>query len=150
VAQPAGFNAKAGSMRDRDATHRRRHEKGHINVGTAHTIALLTAGREQLYTAIHAIDSAIRTLEKSASHGATHVQQPYDGIGIVDASTRWLREVGQPRSTREIADALLDRGFATRSKNFVATVYSTLYNSRRFERTLDGQWEILEVTESAA
>jgi hypothetical protein len=68
----------------------------------------------------------------------------YEGLGIVDAAKRFILEVGEPRGTREIADALLGRGLQTKSKNFVATVYATLDNSKQFKRTPDGRWEPLE------
>jgi hypothetical protein len=55
-----------------------------------------------------------------------------------------LREAGTPRTTREIADALLERGIKTNSKNYIATVYATLNNSEAFKRTNDGTWELVE------
>ena len=71
------------------------------------------------------------------------VSREYDGLGIVDATKRFLAEVGEPRTTSEIKDALMNRGWTTRSKNATATIYATLDNSHQFKRTEDGRWEIL-------
>ena len=89
-------------------------------------LALLTGGEVAL-----AVDAA-----------ATNTKQ-YEGLGIVDATRRFLREVGEPRSTGEIKDALLERGWTTKSKNATATIYATLDNSRQFVRR-DGMWQIKE------
>lgn len=67
----------------------------------------------------------------------------FKGLGIVDAAQRFIQEMGKPQTTREIADGLLNRGLETRSKNFVATVYATLDNSKELKRTSDGRWEVV-------
>lgn len=71
-------------------------------------------------------------------------RRDFYGLGIVDAAVRWLTEVGEPRSTREIADALIDRGMETRSKNFTATVYATLTNSGAVKRNRENKWEVVK------
>src|SRR5690242_10884834 len=93
-----------------------------------------------------AIEQAIALLEGQsfviADRQATlPTRTDFKGLGIADAATRFIKEVGEPRETREIADALLARGFETKSKNFVATVYATLTNSKQFRRTKDDRWE---------
>jgi hypothetical protein len=70
--------------------------------------------------------------------------QDFADLGITVAAKRYLKEVGEPRSTREIADALGKRGVKTNSKNYIATVYATLHNSSAFKRTNDGTWELAE------
>lgn len=91
------------------------------------------------------LGEAIEDLQKKLLTVATG-QLPqsfeYQGLGIVDAAKRWLTEVGEPRSTREIADALQERGLVTRSKNFTATVYATLTNSGDVKRTSEGTWDV--------
>jgi hypothetical protein len=67
----------------------------------------------------------------------------YDGLGVTAAAKRFLREAGEPQDTRSIADALLNRGLKTRSRNFLATVYSTLRNDQAFRRTKN-LWTLLE------
>jgi hypothetical protein len=62
-------------------------------------------------------------------------------LGITDATIRWLREVGEPKNTRQIADELKRRGIQTRSKNWIATVYATLANAKEFMRK-DDKWEL--------
>lgn len=64
-------------------------------------------------------------------------------IGITEASIRWLTEVGTPRGTREIADAIRDRGVRTRSKNFTATVFSTLTNNKKQFVRANGLWGLV-------
>lgn len=62
-------------------------------------------------------------------------------MGITDATIRWLREVGEPKNTRQIADELKRRGIQTRSKNWIATVYATLDNAKEFKRK-NKMWEL--------
>jgi hypothetical protein len=62
-------------------------------------------------------------------------------LGITDATIGWLREVGEPKNTRQIADELKRRGIQTRSKNWIATVYATLANAKEFMRK-DDKWEL--------
>ena len=68
----------------------------------------------------------------------------FEDLGITAAARRYLREEREPRTTREIANALIDRGLKTTSKNWIATVYATLRNGKMFERTKDGKWELAE------
>lgn len=72
----------------------------------------------------------------------TPTDRSFEGIGIVDATKRYLKEVGEARTTSEIKDALMNRGWTTRSKNATATIYATLDNSKQFVRTGDGRWSI--------
>ena len=64
--------------------------------------------------------------------GTMPKSREYQGLGITKAATRFLTEVGEPRGTRDIADALRARGLQTRSKKFVSTVYATLDKSKYF------------------
>lgn len=69
----------------------------------------------------------------------------YRDLGVTAAAKRFLREKApEPQDTRSIADALLNRGLRTNSKNFIATVYATLNNGKgHFKRTKDGRWELV-------
>ena len=70
------------------------------------------------------------------------------GLGIVDASKRLLKELGEPMGTGDITRELLKRGWETESKKPVATVYATLDNSPDFLRVggagRKGKWTIKE------
>jgi hypothetical protein len=66
----------------------------------------------------------------------------FEHMGIVEATKLLLAASPEPLDTRTIADTLLDRGIRTRSKNYTATVYSTLDNSPAFRRTKDSRWEL--------
>ena len=68
----------------------------------------------------------------------------YRDMGVTAAAKRFLREKGEPQETRTIADALLNRGLETNSKNFIATVYATLNNGKMFKRTKDNRWQLQE------
>ena len=68
----------------------------------------------------------------------------WEGLGITEAAVRWLTEIGEPRGTRDIADAIRDRGVRTTSRNYTATVYATLANAKtkisRTSWTGSGRW----------
>ena len=94
-----------------------------------------------------ALEQAIALLSGSDTvviYDSGPVQQDFKGLGIVDAATRYLREVGEPKSTKDIADELLKRGLETNAKKWTATVYATLDNSKQFHRIgqgRKGRWE---------
>lgn len=67
----------------------------------------------------------------------------WTGMSITDATIKFLLEMVVPQETRDIANALRDRGVRTSSRNFTATVYSTLANNRgKFERK-EGLWSVI-------
>ena len=78
------------------------------------------------------LDQALASLRGELSVSVPRTD--YTGMGIVEATERFLREVGEPKQTSEIAEALLTRGLETKSKRFVPTVYATLTNSTKFKR----------------
>jgi hypothetical protein len=51
---------------------------------------------------------------------------PYAIPGLYQAAEAYLRTVGEPRTSREIAEALQAGGYRTRARNFSATVRTTL------------------------
>lgn len=107
---------------------------------------------DALHTAIEALERAIQsrkieltTMERSLAQlkgSAPHFSSPpktteWEGMGITEAAQKWLTEVG-PKHTVEIAEALLDHGVQTTSRNFRGTVYSTLaQNTSKFYRKGD-------------
>jgi hypothetical protein len=83
----------------------------------------------------------------AALQGVSGVTGPasreYSDLGIVEASRRFLTEVGKPMNSRELADALTTRGLRSKSRNVVATVYATLKNAtKEFRRNERGEWEL--------
>ena len=95
---------------------------------------------------IEAIDKVLTELSNAIlviSPSELPRTREYADLGIVEATVRWLKEVGEPRNTREIADALLSRGLTTKSGNFIATLYATLANSKKLVRN-EGLWSLPE------
>jgi hypothetical protein len=109
-------------------------------------IQALHRARDAKLAELAAIDQALAALGVSAAAGVQPAEgrKDFEDLGITTAAKRYLAEVGGPRSTRDIADALQERGIKTRSKNYIATVYATLHNSAAFKRTNDGTWELAE------
>lgn len=66
-------------------------------------------------------------------------RKDYEGLGITEAAKRFLSEIGEEKTTPEIAKALLERGLKTRSKRLVPTVFATLNNSKDFKRNGSGR-----------
>lgn len=115
----------------------------------ANAIEMLEQDLEQKRRELLALEQAISLLKGNAvlvtdARGTLPRSQDFKGLGIVDAAQRLITELGTPQTTREIADGLLNRGLETRSKNFTATVYATLDNSKTVKRTADGRWELNE------
>jgi hypothetical protein len=96
------------------------------------------------------IDEALERLEGNVEISPTSFR-PKDmtNLGIIEAARRLLQELGREATTREIADAIRDRGVETKSKNFVPTVYATLTNSREFARKGD-KWVLKKAPQQSA
>jgi hypothetical protein len=108
-------------------------------------IESLKRAREAKLSELRAINQALEALGAAAETGQDRQgSHSFDDLGLTVAAKRYLREAGAPRTTREIADGLMERGIKTRSKNYIATVYATLHNSEAFRRTKDGTWELVE------
>lgn len=75
------------------------------------------------------------------------VQKPYAWMGITAAAAAYLASAGEPKTVREIADALRAGGFPTRSARFEASVRTTLNRSgseEGIEQVPDGrQWRFV-------
>jgi HB1, ASXL, restriction endonuclease HTH domain len=105
-------------------------------------IEALQRARESKLAELRAIEQALESLG-APIQGRTATKD-FEDLGIIAATKRYLKEQGAPRTTREIADALAERGAKSRSKNPIATVYATLHNSTAFMRTEDGAWMLAE------
>jgi len=107
----------------------------------------MRAEAEQHEGAAQALRQAIAVLEGNAflvtaAGNPVPKSHEFRGLAITDAAKRFLDEVGGRASTRDISEALLNRGIETRSKNFPATVYSTLDNAKgKFVRNKHNEWE---------
>jgi hypothetical protein len=91
--------------------------------------------------------SLARLIGVSPSLSRATVSLEYQGLGPVEAAERLLKEKATPLTTREIVDGMTERGWTTRSRNAVATVYATLTNAKKkFERKAEasgeGKWEL--------
>jgi hypothetical protein len=105
-------------------------------------IEALQRARESKLAELRAIEQALESLG-APIQGRTATKD-FEDLGIIAATKRYLKEQGVPRTTREIADVLAERGAKTRSKNPIATVYATLHNSTAFRRTEDGAWMLAD------
>lgn len=54
----------------------------------------------------------------------------------------------KPLTTREAAEAALERGYVTTSRNFRNNVSVALNRDRRFTKEEDGRWAVVHATES--
>jgi hypothetical protein len=107
-------------------------------------IAALRQRLEKTEREAHQLRQALKILDGGVivAGDTTYQTNEYEGLGIVDAAKRFIAEKGgTPRTTSEIRDALMSRGWQTKSKNAVATIYATLENSKAFIRTKDGRWD---------
>lgn len=115
-------------------------------------LAKLRAQRTQTKETLDKLDSAIEHLEvvvgERIEASTTPTTTQYQGIGIADATVRYLKEVNRGASTREIADAIRLRGMETTSRNYTATVYAVLSSaSNRVRRAPGGLWTLAEQPE---
>jgi len=73
--------------------------------------------------------------------------QPYAMLKFYEAAADYLAYVQEPKTVREIADALVAGGFRTRSKNFASSVRTMLgrmiRNSEGMEQGPDHRWRFV-------
>jgi hypothetical protein len=76
--------------------------------------------------------------------------KPYASLRFHEAAVHYLAAAKEPKTTREIADALLAGGFPTRSRNFASSARTMLGriigSSEGIEQTDDGRWRFIEQT----
>lgn len=121
------------STRDRTTTH------------VQHALGALERLRASKLRELRAVEKAIRHLADTMSVGPAQEQSnhlEYKGVSILEAAKHWVTRIGAPQSTRDIAEALVSGGIATRSRDFVSTVYATLAHASDFRRTSDGRWAL--------
>ena len=112
---------------------------------------------DALHTAIEALERAIQSREIELTMMKRSLQAlqgtapdfqarpksvEWAELGITEAAINFLGAVEGPKSTREIADAIRDRGVQTSSRNYTATVYATLANAKSKFVRKDGLWSL--------
>jgi len=71
---------------------------------------------------------------------------PYSMLHFNEAAAQYLASVNEPKSAREIADALRAGGFPTKSKDFAASVRTMLNRLTSYdgiEHMNDGKWRFV-------
>jgi hypothetical protein len=115
-----------------------------MNTDLQQALESLERAKSVKQSEIEEIDKAIDQLHGLilvVAPGTVRKNKEYEGLGITEATIRFLTEVGEPRGTRDIADALTTRGLQTQSRNFISTLYATLANSKKVIR--DGEnWKL--------
>lgn len=94
----------------------------------------------RLHEAIRQLEGLTGQPEGHPAHDPSN-PKPYSSMTYGDAAMDVIGKMG-PRSTRDLAELLLDGGALTKSRNFVATLYSLLYKDGRFILNKQKQWEI--------
>ena len=108
-----------------------------------HALNALERLKDSKLRELRAVERAIQELAETMLIGYGRGEPKsceYMSVGIADAARHCLGQIGTPQSTREIAEALIDRGITTKSRRFVSTVYATLAHAKEFQRTSDGRW----------
>lgn len=68
----------------------------------------------------------------------------YSGMTLLVAAKQYLESVGSPKSTRQLATALLEKGFQTNSKDFINTASATLSKAKDIVKMNSGLWGLKE------
>lgn len=89
-------------------------------------LASLREERERLRAELERVDQAIASLDGSAERAAGREMPPYVFLNVYEATAAYLAASGEPKTTREIADALKAGGFKTRALNFTHTLGTML------------------------
>jgi len=113
----------------------------------AEVLAALRKEQQTLLQELSRVERAIAALEEVMGPGVgvradpaalppppapAPAPKPYADRDFYEATAEYLASAGEPRTVRQIADALLAGGFRTRAKNFAASVRTML--SRAGER----------------
>ena len=87
-------------------------------------LAGLREQQKKLAVELARVERAIAALEGSLDAAAA--AQPYLTLTLYEATAHYLATVNEPRTSRQIADALRAGGFITRSSRFPTTVATML------------------------
>lgn len=72
------------------------------------------------------------------------VSLEYQGLGSLEAAQRFLTERNEPLTTREIVDGMFERGWTTRSRNPVPSVYAVLTNAKTKFKRVGDKWDLVK------
>ena len=89
-------------------------------------LANLKEQREKLARELARVEKAIAALEGSLDESRAAAARPYVYLTLYEAAAQYLADANEPRTTRQIADALRAGGFKTRSRRFTSTVSTML------------------------
>ncbi|HEX6096544.1 MAG TPA: hypothetical protein VF432_09490 [Thermoanaerobaculia bacterium] len=104
-------------------------------------LARLRERRAELAAELAGLDRAIAAIEEASREAAPPRVEappapiapapekpagPYRYLGFYEAAAAYLREAGEPKTVREIADGLLAGGYATTATNFRGSIRAML------------------------
>ena len=96
-------------------------------------LAGLREQQKKLALELSRVERAIAALEGSFDESRVAAQaaaaQPYVRLTLYEATAHYLATANEPRTSRQIADALRAGGFITRSRRFPTTVATMLARS---------------------
>jgi hypothetical protein len=86
--------------------------------------------------------------EEPARAAASPTEEgPYSQLYFNEAAAEYLASANEPKSAREIAEALVAGGFPTKSANFQASARTMLHRMNTYahgvEQTIDGKWRFV-------
>lgn len=109
---------------------------------------MLTQLRTELaniHTREEQLVTAIQNLERLTGQGPVKIDPknptPFKDLTYGEAAQQLLTKHG-PMPTRDLAQAMLEGGIRTKSRNFVASLYSLLYKDGRFRLGEDRKWHL--------
>jgi hypothetical protein len=71
------------------------------------------------------------------------IDGPYVNMRPLEAAEHFVRQLGRPASTGEIARALRGGGLRTQSRNLSASLYASMAKANKnWTRTTNGEWEL--------
>ena len=90
-------------------------------------LAELRQERDRLSAELAEVERAIAALEGTARAQRSPVRAgPYTGLSLYEATSAFLAEAGEPKTSSEIARGLIEGGFVTRSRYFTGIVTTML------------------------
>lgn len=104
---------------------------------------------QQQEVKLNALRKTRDELAQSIGYSPDPKTNEWEDKGILWAAEQWLQDVGEAKTTREIADAIRDRGVQTTSRNFLNTVYATLANATdrfvrlKVDKGKGGTWDLV-------
>lgn len=118
------------------------------------TLARICNQKEELKAAHLKEMEQLETMEAQFRLYRSEATQPdgsWLGMRLGEALRRLLKDFGRPMTSRELADAVREKGLPSKSKDLVNTVYVTLHKQMRLDKSKkegvafrDEKWELKE------